>query len=370
MRVLYVINAFVWGGAEKLVYDLSLGMTGKVEWIGIAALYRNSSRTEMEMMQTLEKHGIYTLILDKGAGTDRMASIKKLYRYAHCNRVNIIHGHCSVPMLFSKIVGKILCIPVVCTIHNTTGYSRKKEMLTAWMVNVYISIGQAAEDYMVRDLKICEKKIHRIYNAIETSRFENRKRDPLFWKQYGGKENQITFINVARVTEQKNQMCLLRAVKRLIDRGKTDIRIYFLGYYEPADPVVQKLNEYIQKNGLRPYVEFLGMHRNVCDFLANADCFVMTSWYEGLSVAFLEAVISGIPIVTTDMPFVQELNTFAECATVIPQNDDRSLAAVLYKKTYKRQTQQTINQFKSHFSMEEFVRKHLEVYQKCCCAQK
>ena len=156
-------------------------------------------------------------------------------------------------------------------------------------------------------------------------------------------------------------MCLLRALKTLIDKGKTDIRLYILGYYEPTQQIAKELNEYIQDNSLEPYVKFLGMHKNVFDFLINADCFVMTSWYEGLSVAFLEAVVSGIPIIATDMPFVKELNAFAKCATVIPQDDDQLLASILYEKAYRKQTNRAISIFKKNFSIDKFVEEHLNI---------
>lgn len=370
IRVLYVINSFAWGGAEKLVYDLSIEIAKQVQFVGIAALYKQNNTTEADMINTLESHGVKTMILGKTAGKGRFKGIADIFKFAKKNEINIIHGHCSVPMLFGKIVGQMLHIPVICTIHNTVGYSAKKEKLTNWMAKAYISIGQAAEDYMVNDLKIHKKKTFRIYNAVKIDLFEKGQKNKLFWQTYGGRENQIALLNVARVTEQKNQICLLRALKRLIDKGQTNIRVYFLGYYDSKEQIAQQLNDYIQKNDLQDYVEFLGMHENVCDFLANADCFVMTSWYEGLSVAFLEAVISGTPIVTTDMPFVRELNDISACATVIPQDDDKALALALYEKAYQEQTQETIDRFKRNFSMIEFVQKHLEVYRDYCYVSK
>lgn len=370
MRILYLIYGFQWGGAEKLVFDLTQNLIPDVEWIGVVSLYKHNTETEREMIQMLELHGINTFMLEKQAASDRIRSIKKLYHYAKDNHVELIHGHCSVPMLFAKIVGKILQIPVVCTIHNTNGYSRKQELLTSWMVDSYISIGQAAEDYMLHELKIKKRKISRIYNAIDIDRFSQSKRTPDFWSQYGGKEGEIVLLNVARVAEQKNQLCLLRALKILVDQNKTNFRIYFLGNYEAGDETACILQDYIQENGLQPYVVFLGMHKNVNDFLVNADCFVMTSWYEGLSVAFLEAVICGLPIVVTDMPFVKELNQLAECAVIIPQDDDHALAGVLAEGMFHRQTDQTIQTFKENFSMDRFVSEHLQVYQTLLSATK
>lgn len=364
MRIIYVINAFTWGGAEKLVYDLAIRMAAQVDFVGIAALYKKDDDTEADMVETLESHGIKTLILGKGVGTGRIKGVLSICKFAKENKAELLHGHCSVPMLFAKIVGQMLKVPVVCTIHTTRGYSREKEKVTAWMADQYVSIGQAAEKYMLEELKIKQRKITRIYNAIDIGEFKNRDKEPHFWTQHGGKDDQIALLNVARVTEAKNQICLLRALNTAVQSGRTDLRLYFLGYYEEKEPVFGQLQDYIRENQLDAYVSFLGMHKNVNEYLANADCFVMTSWYEGLSVAFLEAVISGIPIIVTDLPFVQELNEISECAVVIPQNDDKALAEVLMNGNYQRQKPHTIRLFEEKFSMDEFVNQHLQLYQR------
>lgn len=363
LRVLYIINSFSWGGAEKLVYDLSIGLIEKAEFVGVVALYRQNNDTETKMVADLEKAGVKTAILGKTAGKGRIKAIYDTYRFGKTNKVNIIHGHCLIPMLFAKIAGKMLKVPVVCTVHNTQGYSAKKEKISSWMVSKYVSIGQAVENYMIQELNIKKKDIVPIFNSINTEQFIPVKKDPSFWVKYGGKEGEQVILNVARVHQQKNQLCLARAINHCIKDGKSDIRAYILGNFDESDQTYIELKKYIENEGIADHVIFLGMHQNVNDFLNNADCFVMTSRYEGLSVAFLEAVISGLAIVVTDMPFVRELNSISNCSTVIQQDDDKALASILEKKSYKQQSLETISLFKEKFSMKEFVDKHYNLYQ-------
>lgn len=362
MRILYIINAFSWSGAERLVYDLALKIRNCVEYVGIAALYRNNGAAETEMICNLRNAGIAAYTIGKEAGSGRIRTIRILTQIAKTNQVDLIHGHCSVPMLFAKIVGTILRLPVACTIHSTRGYSKAREKLTSWMVDKYVSIGAAAEAYMETDLAIAKEKIVRIYNAIDTEHFYRRTRDERFWENYGGKPGEQVLLNVARVHEAKNQMCIARAVKKCLEGGYRDFRVYILGAYEERSPVYQELAHYIDSEKLMEHIVFLGMHSNVSDFLANADCFVMTSAYEGLSVAFLEAVISGLPIVVTDMPFVHELNEIAPCSTIIPQNDSGKLARIIEQQCYTGQRDETVRRFQKLFSMERFVQQHMHLY--------
>lgn len=362
MRILYVIHSFFWGGAEKLVYDLASGLRGRVEFVGIVALYRNNDETERIIVSDLESRNIATEIVGKGAGRDRLNTIRAIARFAKQHRVNLIHGHCSVPMLFAKLAGGILGIPAVCTVHNTKGYSRTREALTGWMAVKYVSIGAAAENYMVTGLGIPRGKIVRIYNAISTERFQAGRRDGHFWEPYGGRPGERAVLNVARVHPWKNQLCLARAAKLCLDQGCRDLKVYILGAYDENGPVYQELMEYIRAEKLEETVIFLGMHKNVADFLTNADCFVMTSEYEGLSVAFLEAVVNGLPVIATDLPFVQELNAISPCSITIARNDSDRLAQILAQRAYARQPAETVARFREAFSMRRFVEQHWALY--------
>ena len=360
MRILYIINAFAYAGAEKLVYNLALRLAKRMEYIGIVALYARGDRTEDEMLEALRSAGIETRILAKKAGKDRLRSIHEIYRFAKQRRIHMLHAHCSVPMGLGKIVGKLINIPVVCTVHSINGYAI--ERATSWMVKAYISIGDAVEAYMTKELRIPGKKVFRIYNAVDVERFQNAAKCECFWEQYGGTPNDRAILNVARVSSPKNQLCLLRAFRLMVQWGNTTAKLYILGAYDEEDAVYRELAQYISENELAERVVFLGQHNNVEDFLANAECFVLTSRYEGFCVALLEAVVSGCPIVTTELPFVHELSSIADFATVVPQDDAEELAKVLMEARYQKQTERTVEVFSEKFSLERYADAHYDIY--------
>lgn len=364
MRILYIINSFTWAGAEKLVFDLAKGIRSNTDGVAVAALYRNGDETELEMISSLEQNEIKTLILDKGAGKGHFSCIRRLMKFVKKQEITVIHGHCSVPMLFAKIIGKLAGIPVICTIHNTKGYSAQKEIITAWMVNQYISICQTAEEYMTNELNISNQKITRIYNAVEVDHFQNAEKRDNFWEQYGIPNKSHVVLSIGRLTEQKNQLCLAKALVECINRGDKITHVALLGAYKQESSLYQQIQACLKDGNALNHFHFLGLHKNVPEFMANSDCFVMTSWYEGLSVSFLEAVFSGLPIVTTELSFVKELNQISLCAIEIPQNDYSALATLIMNRSYSPQSTQTIEKFSELFSMNAFVQKHLEVYRR------
>ena len=363
MRILFVMNAFVCAGAEKLVMDLSRTLVKECEYVGIAALYRSDDDMQEQLRSGLQEQGIHTYILDKHAGKNRAATVQKLAGIVRSEQVELIHGHCSVPMLLSKLTGLLTGVKVVSTVHNTRGYSLLREKLTGWMAAAYVSIGAAAETYMVQSLKIPQRKITRIYNAVDTVQFLPGNKREGFWTRWGLDGKIPVIVNVGRVVEQKNQMCLLRALKQCIDQGNP-MQCVFLGKFDPNSHLYQRMCAFIQDNGIEQYVRFLGQQVHVAEFLVNSDCFVMTSFYEGLSVSFLEAVSCGIPIVVTQMPFVEELNEIAPCGRIIPQDDDGMLSRVLMARDYDAPTEHTLAVFRDRFSLQSFASQHLALYQR------
>ena len=361
MRVLYVMNSFNYGGAEKLVMALSTAIIDRCDFVGIAALYRNGDALEEKLCQQLEEKGIRTYILDKRAGKDRLAAVRKVIQILRTEKVRLIHGHCSVPMLIAKLSGFLTGIPVVSTIHNTRGYSVRREKLTGWMSRSYVSIGEAAERYMLEELKIPPKKITRIVNAVDTSLFFPEVKTENFWSKWDLCPQLPVVLNVGRVVKQKNQMCLLQALRLCRDAGKP-VQCAILGDYEESSPVYKEIHEYIEDNHLGSLVKFLGRHSDVRSFLNNADAFVMTSFYEGLSVSFLEALFCRTPIVVTQMPFVEELQKIGHCATVIPQDDPASLCQVLMEGADYLPDLKTLEAFRTQFSLDTFAEKHLSLY--------
>lgn len=361
MKVLYVINSFNRAGAEKLVYNLSLRVKKSGADVAVAAIYRTSSPSEAEMCDELNSAGIKTYILDKTTGKKRARTVLELVRIIRTEKPDVLHAHCSVPMIMGKFAGLLCRVPVVCTVHNTRGYHALRERLTSWMVKRYVSIGASAEEYMCCSLHIKKSKIERIYNAVDMADYRPSDGNDGFWRNEGFEENVPVAINVGRVVPQKNQLCFVKAIKECIDRG-VPFQAAILGDYSENSETYSEIREFIDKNGLEKTVRFLGNKENIVDYLCNAECFVMTSEFEGLSVAYLEAAACNVPIVSTELPFAREIEEISPGSVITAQNDHREIADVLCRHTYNKRSDESLTALRAAFSFDGFVEKHLELY--------
>ena len=125
-----------------------------------------------------------------------------------------------------------------------------------------------------------------------------------------------TFVTVGRLSPEKNQGRLIRAFATA-HAANPQTRLVIVG----SGPLEDELNSLIAELGLRGSVFLTGMQRNPHVIMAHADCFVLSSDYEGQPMVILEALVLGLPIVTVE--FASAKNALpAGSGMVVPQTDE------------------------------------------------
>ena len=107
-------------------------------------------------------------------------------------------------------------------------------------------------------------------------------------------------ITVGRLSEQKNQLLLLRAFCQIMIKfPKVHVKLYGT---ESNAGYQQKLIEYCRENHMEERVHFMGESDRLEKELQTAALFVLPSDYEGLPNALMEAMAMGLPVIATDCP--------------------------------------------------------------------
>ena len=108
------------------------------------------------------------------------------------------------------------------------------------------------------------------------------------------KENITTFINIGRHDEKQKKLSrIINATKRLNKEGYI-FRVIFVGNGPDTEMYREQAND-VQN------IEFLGAKKNPYPYLKNSDCLIMSSDFEGYPVVFIESLILGKTIITTDV---------------------------------------------------------------------
>ena len=132
-------------------------------------------------------------------------------------------------------------------------------------------------------------KIFVIHNAIENTQTANFIKDI---------RSDIRIVTVARFVEQKDFRTALYSFKSLIDRNKNKVFNYYIIGYGPLEKEIRSLAENLN---IMDRVKIFINPSNIPDILKNCDIYLSTSLFEGLSNSLLEALVTGLPIVATDV---------------------------------------------------------------------
>lgn len=118
--------------------------------------------------------------------------------------------------------------------------------------------------------------------------------EKFFNVEYKGGKHIVT---VGRLNEQKNQLMLIRAFSKIAnDYPEWDLQIWGTGVLE------KELNDEIERLGMKEKIFLKGLTTDVPSVLANAGIFVLSSDYEGMPNALMEALAVGVPSISTDCP--------------------------------------------------------------------
>ncbi|EKF86484.1 glycosyltransferase [Methanobacterium formicicum] len=217
-----------------------------------------------------------------------------LSRWLFGNKVRIILSQHMNPEIFLDSPSKFRLIKffypradkVVCVskeveriLNDTYGISNTLTIYNMMDIekNIQSSLEELPEDYN----ELFKGKIHEFKGKTN----ENGKIE----------EETFNFINVGRLTRQKGHWFLIRSFRQVVDKHQ-NARLFILG----EGNLREKLEDLILELDLSENVFLLGDQENVFPFLANSDCFVFSSLWEGLPLSLIEAITVNLPVISAD----------------------------------------------------------------------
>ena len=266
---------------------------------------------------------------------------RKLVELVHKHGVEIVQTHLLRMLDFLVLTlrdGRGLPI-VLWTIHNVNflpmgqGWLlgakrlvfRLLYRLTANKVGAFIAISDEVEESMIRQIGPIQDRIVTIPNGVDVRRYGK----PCIEKgalcqQLGLEHDSRLIVTVGRLTEQKGHCHLINAAATVISRY-SEAHFLFIGDGELKGALQARVEEL----GVSQHIHFLGIRNDVPDVLAVVDLFVLPSLWEGLSIALLEAMASGNPVVATGVSGTTQVMIPGETGLIVPPGDSQALAEAI-----------------------------------------
>lgn len=158
------------------------------------------------------------------------------------------------------------------------------------------------EDYQ-RAQKMHAAKVGYIHGiGVDTGRLQKKENQNNIRQELNLKKEDFLLLSVGELSKRKNHQVIIRALGRI-----KDDRVHCL--ICGKGDLLKELQKLARENGIEKNVHFLGYRNDVVDICSQADAFILSSLHEGLSVASLEAMYSGLPIIMSDIRGVRDYLT-------------------------------------------------------------
>ncbi len=191
----------------------------------------------------------------------------------------------------------------------------------------YLRVGHVVNVSRLNSIKLKEELGDGIkisdycYNPINDERIIQEGKEPVNLSRGDG----LLFVSVGRHSPEKGYLRLITIVRKLIDDG-FNFKLLLVG----DGPEHEKLTEKIKDLNLEETIILTGATSNPHKYTAKADVFVCSSFREGYSTACTEALLLGVPIITTAVGGSQEQIDDAECGIRCGLKDENLYNALKY----------------------------------------
>ncbi len=355
MNIVQVIPLLDFAGAEIMCETLTVELIKKGNNVSVISLYNHHSK----ITERMESKGIKIYYLNKKTGFD-LAIVKELFVVLKNIKPDIVHTHLYA-LKYVIPACKILGIKkIVHTIHNVAEKESSKlnQKINFFLFNflnvIPISLSAEIQRTVINRYKLNKAKTPIIYNGIDISIYQK--------KEIYETPNKLKFIHIGRFSIQKNHELLIEAFKIAHSNDK-NIELVLIGKGELEDVIKQKVNDY----SLQDSIFFLGIKENINECLYNSDVFILTSNYEGMPMTIIEAMATGLPIISTKVGGVFSMIENNRTGILVNANISELASAMLkmrdeaYRESLGKKARMKAEE---EFSSKKMAEKYLEIYNK------
>ena len=272
-------------------------------------------RSPGPLSETAEAHGIECLFADRLvrpiSPRSDLAALAQLAGLMRRHRFDVVHTHSSKTGVLGRLAARLAGVPNV--VHTVHGFSLpaanskiekalyfSAEWLSGRFSDAVVCLKEADAEFTRKWLRVPSRRVHLIPNGIDASRFAPLAADAraaVRRRVFQLAEGVPAVGMVGRLCRQKNPLCFVEAADLLLGEG-IEAKFFLIGD-GPWNDLVETEIDRRRRGG---QIVVLGWRDDVPELLGALDLFVLTSGWEGLPLALLEALACGVPAVASDIP--------------------------------------------------------------------
>ena len=319
LKLIFYIDSMQLGGANRVMANL----VNHFASIGAEAVLINDIVPDQNILEYEVRDSVKRIFLDIHEKSSLLSNIKRIFklrkiiREMHADAVISFMGPPNIRMLLATIGFR--CRKIV-SVRNDP-YKEYGDGIAKNITNIIFELAdgcvfqtQEASEYFSKKM---QRKSKIIFNPVGKQFYGVKRSD-----------NPHNIITVGRLFSQKNHALLIKAFSKIADEfSDENLIIYGEGDLRP------ELEDLVRNLGLEDRVFLPGSAANILEKLAEAKIFVLSSDYEGMPNALMEAMAVGVPVISTDCPcggpsmlIQNNVNGF-----LVPCDDEDALSLALMK---------------------------------------
>ncbi len=328
VRVGVLVSTLVVGGAEQLLRDLLERMDPGVVAPDLLFLKDDPGRVGEELLQ----EGFPSLLGIMPRKCDPTAPFR-LSRILRERRVDVLLliNHFNT-LLYGVLAAKLAGVPCV-NWHNETNKPYRLHALTQFCrrlahrgVDVIAAAAKGHGEYIKKIERLPGEDVRVVYNAVDPARAASDLSKAEARTRLDVPQDAKVVVQVAALRPDKAHQVMLRALAEVLK--DVPEAVLLVAGDGPERPALETLAAEL---GLGGHCRFLGVRRDIGNVLAAADVMALSSnpQQETLSVAAIEAMFAGLPVVCTRVGFMDEIILQGETGFLVPHQDPHALALAL-----------------------------------------
>src|SRR5467141_4780215 len=302
IKVAHIVPMLSPGGAERVAVHI-VRRLDRQRYEPVVISFTRRLGCDLDRM--LEEAGVEVRYLGKRPGFDYRMYFR-LHPVLRDCQPDIVHTHLHVLRYALPSLLLLKRTSLLHTVHNMA--EREIEPRARWIQRyalnhgvVPVAVGEEVALSLERLYGIQRCRV--IANCIPMDCYACPQTPRREWREREGfGDNDVLFVCVARIAPQKNHALLLKAFAQ---GPASDPNAHLVLVGEGA--LREQLEQQAKNLGLAGQAHFLGLRTDIPDVLGAMDVFVLISDYEGNPLSVMEAMASGLPIVSTAAGGVPDL---------------------------------------------------------------
>jgi glycosyltransferase involved in cell wall biosynthesis len=321
VKILHTEASCGWGGQEIRILEESRGLIGRGHEVTVAC------PAHARMASEAARFGVPVVTLPIEFKT--FVGFRALRSYLASHAPDVVNTHSSTDSWLTGLACATLSNPpaIVRTRHISAPVSGNP--FNRWLyrrAKAAVTTGESLRRHLLEVLELDPARVVSVPTGIDTERFSpvNCVADKSAAKRALGLDPAQQYVGiVATLRSWKGHLFLLDAFARL---NRPELQLLIVGEGPMRGPIMEK----IEALGIGTRVTLTGQCNDPERWLQAMDVFCLPSYAnEGVPQAILQAMLCGLPIVTTPVGAILEAVSAGDTALVVPPKDAAELAAAI-----------------------------------------